>query len=162
MDNKNPIRDIVPVDKGKRKFEDVSAAQNEKGILTNIFVNDRDSCNGFLGKVVDLINDNDFNSTPSIVKESRKSVEIQNRKEEINKHLLHARSRKTTLHSLFSSRCISSRLWSTKARQMHLSKHMIIQKFIHAIKKEEHFWLLNFGRLCMMKKKMAAWSIIKK
>ena len=104
MDNKNPIRDIVPVDKGKRKFEDVSAGQNEIGVLTNI------SCNAFLGKVVGLINDNDFNSTQSIVKESRKSVEIQNRKEEINKHLLHARSRKTTLQSLFSSRCISSRL----------------------------------------------------
>lgn len=140
MDNKNPIRDIVPVDKGKRKFEDVSAGQNEIGVLTNI------SCNAFLGKVVGLINDNDFNSTQSIVKESRKSVEIQNRKEEINKHLLHARSRKTTLQSLFSSRCISSRLWSTKARQMHLSQHMIIQKFIHAIEKEEHFWLLELWK----------------
>ena len=91
----------------------------------------------FLNKVVELLSDN----TTINLKELTTSVDIKKKKDEINQLLVLLCTRKTKLGSLFSSRCISSRLWSPEARKMQLSQHIIIQKFIHAVEKEEHFWL---------------------
>uniref|UniRef100_A0A803NKC6 Uncharacterized protein n=1 Tax=Cannabis sativa TaxID=3483 RepID=A0A803NKC6_CANSA len=93
-------------------------------------------------KVIDLVRDDT----------SRKDEEISitekfsKKRQEINQSLSDLRVRRIKLNQLFESRCIPKRNLK-EVIDIQKEQHVTIQKLLHAVEKEEHYWLVTLIKL---------------